>query len=278
MTRVVMFSLDAAASVIAVLIVGGALWSACAPALHEPRPVGAIAPGRNHGRSAEDLLRDADAAWLRRLESGQAAAAQDLYLDAAAADERRTDALLGAMRAMTFRIEREAGIAKDELASRAVDTGQWCQRRDPANIECDYRLAIALGQQAREKKSTARDALGKMVDLLHIAIAKSPDLESGGPHRVLAIILLRAPSWPIGPGDPEAGLAQAKAAVQRFPNAPDNQLVLAEALAANDAREEAHAAYARALALALAARTTEPVDAPLWIKDAQAGVDRTASP
>ena len=66
--------------------------------------------------------------------------------------------------------------------------------------------------------------------------------------------------------------------MQRFPNAPDNQLVLAEALAANDAREEAHAAYARALALALAARTTEPVDAPLWIKDAQAGVDRTASP
>jgi len=278
MKRVMIYSLDAVASVVAVLVVGGALWSACAPALREPRPVGTLAPGRNQGRSADELMRDADAAWVRRLEPGQAAAAQDLYLDAAAADEHRTDALLGAMRAMTFRLERETGIAKDELSTRSVEAGQWCQRRDPANVECDYRLAIALGQQAREKKSTGKDALGKIVDLLHKAIAKSPDLESGGPHRVLALVLLRAPSWPVGPGDPEAALAEAQAAVQRFPSAPDNQLVLAEALIANDSREEAHAAYARALALATAARTTEPVDAPVWIKDAQAGVARTAAP
>jgi hypothetical protein len=278
MKRVVIFSVDAVASVIAVIVVGGALWSACAPALHEPRPVGALAPGKNHGRSADDLLRDADAAWVRRTEPGQAAAAQDLFLDAAAADDHRIEGLLGAMRVMTFRIERETGIAKDELSTRSVEAGQWCQRRAPASAECDYRLAIALGQQAREKKSTGKDALGKIVDLLHKAIAKSPDLESGGPHRVLALVLLRAPSWPVGPGDPEAALAEARLATQRFPDAADNQLVLAEALVANDSREEAHTAYARALALATAAHKTDSIDAPLWIKDAQAGVDRTASP
>jgi tetratricopeptide (TPR) repeat protein len=182
------------------------------------------------------------------------------------------------MRVLTFRIEREPGVPRGELAVRSVELGQWCQRRDPGNAECDYRLAIALGQQARENKSTGKDALGKIVELLHHAIAKSPNLESAGPHRVLALVLLRAPAWPIGPGDPEAALTEARTAVQMFPDAPDNQLVLGEALVANESREDAHEAYARALALATAARQTGDLDAPGWVKDAQAGVERTQAP
>src|SRR5262249_1636996 len=146
---------------------------ACAPALHEPRPIAAMAPGAGRGRSADELVRAADAAWARRAERDQAAAAQALYLDAAAADDRHVDAVMGAMRALSFRTEHGPGVGMAGLAGEEVELGQWCQRRDPGNPECDYRLAVALGQQARERTSTAKDALGRMVDLLQAAIARA---------------------------------------------------------------------------------------------------------
>jgi tetratricopeptide (TPR) repeat protein len=258
------------------------LIAACAPALHEPRSIAALAPGLGHGRSAGELVREADAAWARRAVPGEAAAAQALYLDAAlaaaAADRHRIDALLGAMRAMAFRIEHEPGVSRAALAEQEVELGQWCRRGAPADPECDYRLAIALGQQARERTSTGQDALGKIVELLHRAIAGSPDLDSAGPHRVLALVLLRAPSWPLGPGDPEAALGEAREAARRFPGAPDNQLALGEALAANGLRGEARAAYTRALALATAAHARSDLDAARWMMEARSGLTRTASP
>jgi len=254
------------------------LLGACASALHEPRPIGDLAPGEARGRSADELVRAATAAWERRAQPGQAARAQALFLDAAAADEKRVDAVLGAMRALSFRIEHERGVARGDLAAEEVELGQWCQRRAPQNPECDYRLAIALGQQARERSSTGKDALGRMVALLHTIIARTPTLDSGGPHRMLALVLLRAPSWPVGPGDPEEALGEARAAVQLFPNAPDNQLALAEALAANGSTAEARAAYARALALATAARAAGDLDAPRWMKEAQEGLDNNPGP
>lgn len=258
------------AAVLAALVV-----AACAPALHEPRPVAALAPGRGGGRSADQLMRDADRAWQRRATPGQAAAAVDLYLDAAAADPRRVDGLLGAMRAISFRIEHEPGAARGGLVEEEVELGQWCQRRAPASPECDYRLALALGQQARERTSTGRDALGKIVELLRRAIARDPDLDSAGPHRVLAQVLLRAPSWPLGPGDPQAALAEARAAAERFPDAPENQLVLGEVLAAGGARDESRAAYRRALALATAARAAGEVEAGQWVAEAQSRLGKT---
>jgi tetratricopeptide (TPR) repeat protein len=244
--------------------------AACASAVHEPRPVSALAPGHANGRSADELVRAANAAWARRAEPHQAEIAQGLFLDAAAADPHRVDALLGAMRALAFRIEHEPAASRGKLAGPEVELGQWCQRRAPANPECDYRLAIALGQQARERPSTGKDALGRIVNLLHRAIAKAPRLDSAGPHRVLALVLLRAPAWPVGPGDPEAALAEARAAVALFPDAPENQLVLGEALAANGHADEARAAYGKAFALASAAHGNP--EAPSWVAQARAGM------
>jgi tetratricopeptide (TPR) repeat protein len=235
-----------------------------------------MAPGTSAGGSADELVRAADAAWARRREDPRhAEAAQALYLDAAAADERRVDALLGAMRALTFRVERERDAgARARLAEEEVQLGQWCQRRAPADPACDYRLAIALGQQARDRPSTGKDALGKMVELLRKASAAAPDLDAAGPHRVLALVLLRAPAWPIGPGDPEAALEEARTAARLFPDAAENQLALGEALGKNERPAEARAAYERALALAQAASRAGDPDADRWRADATAGVER----
>ncbi len=254
------------------LLACAAIATACAPALHEPRPIPANAP---EGRKAADLLREADAAWARRAEPGQAAAAQELYLKAAGADERDVAGLLGAMRAMTFRLERERDAAvRAALATQQVELGQWCQRRAPSDPACDYRLALALGQQARERPSTGRDAVGKMVTLLRRAIAADPAMDSGGPRRALALVLLRAPSWPVGPGDVEAALKEARAAVQLFPDVAGNQLALAEALVKNEQPEPARAAYERAAVLAAAAREAGDPDAERALAEAQAGARR----
>lgn len=251
---------------------------ACASALHEPRPVGVLAPGEAHGRGPNELMRDGDAAWAHRGQPGAAAAAQAAYLDAAAADVHRVDALLGAMRVLSYRIEREPGIDRGKLAGEEVELGQWCQRRAPSNAECDYRLAIALGQQARERSSTGRDALSRIVPLLRRAITTAPRLDHAGPQRVLALVYLRAPAWPVGPGDPDAALEQARAAVALFPDDAGNQLALGEALAATGAPGEARAAYARALSLATAARDRGDPDAAAAIDAARAGLARAGDP
>lgn len=248
--------------------------AACSSAVSEPSPVAVYAPGRAAGRSADQLLVAANAAWDRRAEPGKAEAAQGLYLDAAVADGRRVDGLLGAMRAITFRIEFEKGVDKEKLSNEEVQLGQWCQRRAPANAECDYRLAIALGQLAREKTSVGHDAVTRMVALLKRAAAAAPTLDEGGPHRVLAIILARAPGWPAGPGDSEAALAEAKKAVAIAPQNAANQLVLGETLAANDDEAGAHEAYRKAAELASKEGGRDP-EVARQLADAKSGIEKT---
>jgi hypothetical protein len=251
------------------------LLASCESALYTPSPIASYAPGRGHGRSADQLLAEADLAWSRRADPGQAESAQGLYLDAAVADPHRVDGLLGAMRALTFRIEYEHGVDRGRLAQEEVELGQWCQRAAPARAECDYRLAIALGQQARERPSTGQDAMKRMVDLLHRAIAAEPRLDDGGPHRVLALILLRAPGWPVGPGDADAALAEAQAAVRIAEDAPANQLVLAEALAANDHSEQALAAYRNAASLTSSKGNSRDPEVVQWRAEARKGIEHT---
>ena len=244
---------------------------ACAPALREPPPI-VGAPTRTPASAAE-LLRSADAAWARRADPAQARAAQEAYLAAAAADETRVEGLVGAMRAAAFRIERERDRAERErLAVQAVQLGQWCQRRAPGDAVCDYRLALALGQQTRERTSTAKDALGRMEKLLRAAIAADPAMDRGGPHRTLALLLLRAPGWPIGPGDPEGALVEARRAVALFPDAAHDPLALAEALARNDHAAEAHAAYERAAELAGPGAAAGDPEAARWREEALAAL------
>jgi tetratricopeptide (TPR) repeat protein len=131
-----------------------------------------------------------------------------------------------------------------------VQACQWCARRAPASVECKYRLALSLGLQAREHRTTASDALSKMVTLLEEVIATDPRLDEAGGHRVLGLVLLRAPGWPGGPGDQEAALEHARKADEIYPDNADNLMVLGEALAATGSTEQARTVYKRAEAIA----------------------------
>ena len=156
----------------------------------------------------------------------------------------------------------------------AVQTSQWCQRRKPELAACDYWLALAVGLQAREVRLTADDGLKKMVAGLQRAIDKDPEYDEAGPHRVMALVLIRAPNWPVGPGDAEAGLEQAKKAVALRPGFPPNLFALAEARAALKDRAAAREAYLEGKSLAAAKRDAGDPDAPFWIVEADEALSR----
>jgi hypothetical protein len=235
---------------------------ACANSLRTPPPIESLAAAPS--ASARDLLAQADAAWEERADVEQAAKAEDFYLQAARAQPANADGYSGAIRAKAFRLGREKDAAvKGKLAESAVAIGQTCQAQAKAPA-CDYWLAAALGLQARERAATAHDALPHMAFLLERAEQREPSLDNAGPARLLAILLLRAPGWPIGPGDPEAALAEAEKAAQTAPSYAPNQLALGEALSKNG--KDSRAAYMEALRLAEG--NSDP-DSKDWADDAR---------
>ncbi len=237
--------------------------AACASSLHAAKP---LAPG-GASLSFEEALARADAAWAQRAEPAQVEAATALYVEAAKARPDDPRGYAGAIRGEARLLGRETDSErKAALAVRAVELGQQCELGAPQHPLCDYWLAAALGLQAREKISTAHDALPHMVELLQRAKRGDPQLDGGGPSRLLALLLLRAPPWPLGPGDVEGGLTEATDLVKLVNGDARNQLALGEALKKNGRPEESRRAYEAALRLAEA--STDP-DAPGWAADAR---------
>jgi tetratricopeptide (TPR) repeat protein len=247
----------------------------CAPALREPPSLATLAsrPTSSSSAHAPTLLAEADAAWARRPDAAAVREAEALYFAAAQADESDIAGLVGAVRAKAW-LADHGGDAKtrDQLALSAVQTAQWCVKRKPDAAACDYWLAIAVGLQARENRETADDGLKTMVVELNLAIEKDPTYDEAGPHRVMAILLTRAPSWPLGPGDLELALEHAQKAVELRPEFPPNTLALGEALAAAKQRGEARDAYARARSMAVPRQAAGDPDAADWIAQADAAL------
>jgi tetratricopeptide (TPR) repeat protein len=252
-----------------------AIAASCAPALREPPSLATLAsqPARSSAPDLATLLREADAAWAKRPDVAAVRESETLYFQAAQADEHEVLGLIGAVRAKAWLADHGGDAkARQELAVSAVQTAQWCGRRQPDNAGCDYWLAIAVGLQAREVRVTADDGLKTMVPALQRAIDRDPTYDEAGPHRVMAIVLVRAPSWPLGPGDLELALVHAQQAVALRPEYPPNPLALGEALAAAKQRDEARSAYGRAKALAASRREAGDPDAPEWIAQADEAV------
>ncbi len=177
----------------------------------------------------------------------------------------RTVGLLGLFAALALL----SGACASSQRPPLPPPGTICEPLEPRTPTCDYALAISLGLQARAHPASARDKLAQMVVLLRRAALADPTLDRAGPHRVLALVLLRAPGWPLGPGDPEEGLVVARRAVSLAPDYAPNQLALAEGLALNEQPGPAREAAKRALPLAEAAVADGVADAAEWLREAR---------
>jgi hypothetical protein len=183
------------------------------------------------------------------------------------------DALAAAIEVDAKRSDHEPDSKiRGELAAEASRDAQACVSREPRAAPCLYWRAVALGLEARAHPTRAGETLSNMLDALGRAESADPNYDEAGPARVRALVLIRAPGWPLGPGDAEAGLVAARRAVTLRPLYPPNLLAMGEALAktgdASGARE--HYARARDAALALPAAA----DRDDWLREADQGLQR----
>jgi hypothetical protein len=152
-------------------------------------------------------------------------------------------------------------------ASRDVDA---CLSREPQTAACLYDHAVALGLEARAHPTRAGELLSSMLDFLGRAESADATYDEAGPARVRALVLIRAPGWPLGPGDDAAGVAAARRAVMLRPLYPPNLLALAEALAKTGDGRGAKENYARAHDAALA--LPAGADRDEWLREADQGL------
>lgn len=252
----------------------------CVSALKEPRPIPEIGGGGappDDGSSPagiDALLAQAGALFAER--GPDAAAIEKVrlaartYLRAAVVDGARIESLLGAARAEIWLTDHETDpAAREEAARAAVEAAQWCGRRAPGDPACDYWLGAALGVQARERPATAMSALPRIEEVFRRARDARPELDEAGPDRALALLYLRAPGWPTGPGDPDLGLRHARQALALRPDYPPNLLAIAEALAAHGDVAGSRDAYRRALALSRDRASSGDRDAPEWVEESE---------
>jgi len=149
---------------------------------------------------------------------------------------------------------------------------QACLTREPQSAACLYGRALALGLEARAHPTRANAILNDMLGTLAQAEAADPNYDEAGPARVRALVLIRAPGWPLGPGDADAGLVAARRAVTLRPAYPPNLLALAEASARTGDASGARENYARARDAAFILPAA--VERDEWLSEADQGLQR----
>jgi tetratricopeptide (TPR) repeat protein len=187
------------------------------------------------------------------------------------ADSGTLDQYAAAIKANSDRSDHESdGKVRADLAAQSSSIADDCLALNAQAAPCQYGKAIATGMQARAHPTQAPGLLKSMLQNLDAAAATDPNYDKAGPSRVRALVLIRAPGWPLGPGDTDAGLEAARKAVSLQPDYPPNALALAEALSKTGDAKGAHESYQHALQLATAAPGGPERDG--WIKDAQDGL------
>jgi tetratricopeptide (TPR) repeat protein len=251
------------------------LLTGCAPALREAAP---LPESRGLPPSEVDALlaRAGELFESRSLEDVRRAA--EVWLDAAAADPERIEGLVGSSRAGVWLAEHESDAPlRLRAAEEALRAAQLCGQIAPERPVCSYWLGAAVGLKARERPATGLSALPVIESAFRRAAEEAPELEEAGPDRALALLYLRAPGWPAGPGDPDRGLEHARRAVSISPAHPPNHLALAEALAATGDPESSRSAYLKALEMARTRLASGSPDASEWVRQAVRGLEGIGS-
>ena len=157
-----------------------------------------------------------------------------------------------------------------DLAAAASRDADACIAQAPREVGCLFGRGIALGLEARAHPARASATLNDMLSSLAQAESVDATYADAGPARVQALVWIRAPGWPLGPGDPERGLAAAKRAAALRPQYPPNWLALAEAQSKTGATADARASYLCAREVAGALPDTP--DRADWLQQVQQGV------
>lgn len=160
---------------------------------------------------------------------------------------------------------------RSELAAAAHRDADACIGMAPQDVGCLFGSGVAMGLEARAHPTRAA-ILNDMLATLARAEAIDPSYDDAGPARVQALVLTRAPGWPLGPGDPERGLAAAMRAVALRPAYPPNWLAQGDAQAKLGSVSDARVSYARARDAAN--KMPDTPDRADWLREAEQGLSR----
>jgi hypothetical protein len=184
--------------------------------------------------------------------------------------------LIAAVQADVDRIDHSKDAAeRTRLLATASANARQCLAQAADNGGCHYAWAQVLGLTARERPVQAASLLKDMLASLKQAEALDPGFAQAGPARLTATVLLRAPGWPLGPGDADAAVLAAQRAVDRDPDYPPNLIALAQAQAKTDATAKARATYEKARVAVAAWNAAAPdaaADRAQWQHDVERGL------
>ncbi len=120
---------------------------------------------------------------------------------------------------------------REKLASEGVSFAEAALAQGgSADGEVHYYLAANLGLAVREHITLAMGNLDRLENEMKQAVALNPDIDYGGPLRLLGALYLKAPAWPNGIGDLDKSLELLEKAVKEHPGHPLNHLFYAQAL------------------------------------------------
>jgi predicted Zn-dependent protease len=190
---------------------------------------------------------------------------------AATVDFQSIEGRAAAIKAAAQRMDHESDSkARADLATEANSNADACLALDPGAAACQYGKAVATGLEARAHPARAVGLLSSMLQSLGNAENTDPNYDNAGPSRVRALVLIRAPGWPLGPGDTDAGLVAARRAVALQPDYPPNVLTLAEALSKTGDEKGARDNYLHARELAQAVPAGPERDD--WLHEVEEGL------
>jgi hypothetical protein len=157
--------------------------------------------------------------------------------------------LLAAVQSDAERIDQvQDSTQRAQLLDAATLSAQQCLALSADHASCQYAQAQVLGLTAREHPLQAAALLKQMLAYLSKAESLDPALDHAGPARLTAVVLLRAPPWPLGPGDVDGAVVAAQRSVQRDSTYPPNLITLAQAEAKGASAPQARATFAQAQA------------------------------
>ena len=128
---------------------------------------------------------------------------------------------------------RELGWEGVGWAEHAMRTGLLY------NAATSYYYSINLGVAVRDTIMAAMRYMNKLHHHLKRAARETPEIDHAGPLRTLGYFMIRAPAWPIGPGDSEKGLKLLLKAARLYPEYPPNQIYLARGFWEGEEDDEA---------------------------------------
>ncbi len=126
-----------------------------------------------------------------------------------------------------------ASLGKSTKSVRWLDRGDRVAKRilasTPDRVEGHYFKAVFLGLRAQIQEVGGLDLLPEMVASARRAVEIDETYDDGGPLIALGVVLVKAPAWPHGVGDPDEGIEVLERAVA-LSDYPLNRLMLGSAL------------------------------------------------